>query len=353
MAVLPQLIDAETYRPCEWDLKHDAAGRRYWVDLFREHLTYLLDLIRAEYADAGAARLEAFRRDYLAMLDVFLNEPARFERMDIIRLTELRRAVQRRHGFKDPFRGIKQRENEAALALWPAVVAEADATPAERRLRALAGGLMAGNVFDLGSPATVARYQAGELQFENLRREQAARPWLVDDVGAWAQRWISGGGYRRVLFFVDNCGADIWLGCLPLVRWMLEQGATVTLAANSGAALNDVTADELNALLPRAAEADAVLADGLARGALSVVASGSSLPLLDLSRLSQACARAAAGADLIILHGMGRAVESNAHARFRCDAVWSAVLKDPAVAARIGGRLFDCLLRFRRAAAPH
>ena len=55
-------------------------------------------------------------------------------------------------------------------------------------------------------------------------------------------------------------------------------------------------------------------------------------------------------ADLIVLHGMGRAVESNFHAVLRCDALRTAVLKDEQVAARLGGKLFDCLFEFRPAA---
>jgi len=34
------------------------------------------------------------------------------------------------------------------------------------------------------------------------------------------------------------------------------------------------------------------------------------------------------------------------HARFTCDVLHTAVLKDAAVAVRIGGRVFDCVFRY-------
>ena len=54
-------------------------------------------------------------------------------------------------------------------------------------------------------------------------------------------------------------------------------------------------------------------------------------------------------ADLVILEGMGRGVESNLKASFTCDAVKLAMLKDEAVARRCGGKLFDVVCRFRAA----
>ena len=49
--------------------------------------------------------------------------------------------------------------------------------------------------------------------------------------------------------FVDNAGADIVLGMLPLAREALRMGANVDLVANELPALNDITAVELRELL--------------------------------------------------------------------------------------------------------
>jgi len=347
LATLPQLLSPQSYRPCDWDLCRDEEGRRYWVSVFCEHLTTLVELIRAQYPRAEAAGVRAFQSEYLDVMHRFASEPEQFETADVLRLTELRRDLLNRYGFHDPFSEIKRRENAAALELLPDVLAEIDGCPATDRPVLLAANLMAGNMFDLGSLPTLNRYRDRRAGFHQTRAELRRRPWLIDDLDAWSRRWQPAGPYRHVLFFVDNAGSDIVLGCIPLARWMLQKGARVTLAANSGPALNDITALELRDILPHAAHVDTATRLALDQGRLAVVASGSTTPLLDLKHLSRECAAAAADADIIIFHGMGRAIESNFTARLGCDAVWSAILKDPAVAAHAGGRLFDGVLRFR------
>jgi hypothetical protein len=55
--------------------------------------------------------------------------------------------------------------------------------------------------------------------------------------------------YRKALFFVDNSGADVVLGMLPLARELLQRGTVVVLAANRQPSINDITAAELQPLL--------------------------------------------------------------------------------------------------------
>lgn len=349
MARLPQLENVETYRPCEWDLKHDADGRRYWVNLFCARLDLLATAICEEYPETPPGKLDSFRSDYLATMRALDAEPDRFERIDILTMDELRTNLQQRYGFPDPYLGIKTRENELACRLLPEVLGELDASPADAVVEQLALGLMAGNIFDLGALAAVQRYRSEDTDFRRLRAGQPPRPWLIDDLDAWQARWQDGAAYRHVAFFVDNAGPDVCLGCVPLVRWMLRKRSRITLAANSEPALNDVTAPELASLLSRIADTDNGLAQAVAEGRLAVVASGGAAPLIDLTQLSDACVAAVADADLIILLGMGRAIESNFRARFSCDSLRAAVLKDTAVARWIGGRLFDCVFRFETA----
>ncbi len=223
-ATLPQLLDPATYRPCEWDLAADPRGRAYWVRLFTTHLDLLTDLIAHEYPRTNGRQVAAFRQDYMATMRSFDADSERFAPADVLRLTALRRDLLTRHRFPAPFLGVKQRENEAALALLPGVLAELEGLPADAQLEALAVGLMAGNIFDLGSPATIAQYQAGLAGFREARARQPARPWLIDDLERWQARWRAA-PYRHVFWFVDNAGSDIWLGCIPLVCWMLRAGA--------------------------------------------------------------------------------------------------------------------------------
>lgn len=344
MARLPQLKTVKTYRPCEWDLKADPEGRRYWVKHFCDHLELLAAAISEAYPGTSAGKLASFRSEFVAAMQTLEAEPARFERIDVLMMDELRNSLQKRYGFDDPYRGIKARANRLALALLPDVLRELDADPPNAVVEKLALGLMAGNLFDLGATAAVERYQAGGSDFRQLRAAQPPRPWYIDDLDAWRERWLDGGAYGHVAFFVDNTGPDVYLGCLPLARWMLREGSRVTLVANSEPALNDVTAPELARLLSHVADAET--ADALARGRLSVIGSGASTPLIDLTQLNGACVDAVADADLIILHGMGRAIESNSEAFFSCNSLRAAVLKDQAVARRMGARLFDCVFRF-------
>ncbi|KAI3436717.1 hypothetical protein D9Q98_006132 [Chlorella vulgaris] len=152
--------------------------------------------------------------------------------------------------------------------------------------------------------------------------------------------------------FVDNSGADILLGMLPLARELLRQGTIVIIAANTLPAINDITAAELEQLLPQICAADSVLCKGVSERRLQVVPSGSGLPVIDLSKVSAELAEAAQQADLIILEGMGRSIETNLGARFSCDAVNLGMIKHPEVASVLGGRLYDCVCQFRPAGTP-
>ena len=351
MAHLRQLAEPDSYQPCDWDLKADAAGRQYWVDAFRWHLdAVVLPLVKEQYPDAPPERLATFRTEYRRKFEEIAEDPERYERLDMLYFTELRWTVQGPLGFDDPFRKVKQRENESALALYPGVLAELDAAGRVGCRTLLAQGLMAGNIFDLGSKAAIERYQDGQAAFRAARAALPSQPWFIDDTAAWWARWDASPesvpAYQHVVFFVDNAGGDILLGCLPMVRWLLQAGARVTLAANTLPALNDVTAAELLPLVERCAEMDAVMKDALASGALRVMATGSRAPLLHLGRLTDEFVAATADADLIILHGMGRSIESNFHVPFVCDVLRVSALKDERVAERIGARLFDCVFRW-------
>lgn len=348
MARLHQLLD-DPYRRCPWDLRTDDAGRSYWVALFRWHFDeVLVPLLRAQFADAPQ-RLQELQHGFHVALDDIVRRPERYDPLDILLLCEVREEFLARYGCHDPFAPAKARENEVALRLLPDVLAEIDAAEPERRRDLLTRGLLAGNLFDLGAKATVHRHRDGKAAFHQTRMSLPVRPWRIDDVDAWWRRWAGDPPFCHVLFFVDNAGSDVVLGCLPLVRWMLGQGARVTLAANSRPSLNDITAPELVTLLDRCRPLDPVLAESLRAERLCVRATGSATPLVDLSRLDEQFVAATADADLIILHGMGRGIESNWHARFGCDVLRTAVLKDEDVARRVGGRLFDCVFCYRRA----
>ncbi|MDD4888758.1 MAG: ARMT1-like domain-containing protein [Phycisphaerae bacterium] len=278
-------------------------------------------------------------------------------------MDRLRDQYLRRFGFDDPYRNIKRKENEAALAIYPRLIAELDSRPDRERMGELVAGVFAGNIFDLGAMATVKQYHAGGLDFFATRSKLAPRPWLEDNADTMAEAWSAENWrYRKVVFFADNAGCDFVLGCLPLIREFacrrfaplpgpLPKGremAEVVITVNTGPSLNDILPDEAAYVLAEASRVDPLLAAAVAAGRIRVVPSGNTAPLIDLADVSAGLAAEAVDADLLILEGMGRSVESNHFARFTVDTAKLALLKDVRVAARIGGNLFDVCCKFEK-----
>ncbi|PRW56218.1 hypothetical protein C2E21_5015 [Chlorella sorokiniana] len=265
------------------------------------------------------------------------------QRYGCLELCRLREDTLIAAGFTDIFLPIKARENASALELLPDVCAELDQHTEQRdRWDAVIRGVFAGNIFDLGCAATTSMYHEEGVSFHDTRDKLVPRPWVIDDLDALLDRLCSH-KYTKAVLFVDNAGADVLLGMLPLARELLRHGTQVVIAANSAPAINDITAAELDALLPQVAAADPLLCKGISSRQLQVVASGSGLPVIDLSKISGELAAAAEGADLVVLEGMGRSIETNLHARLSCDQLNVGMIKHPEVAAALGGRLYDCV----------
>jgi uncharacterized protein with ATP-grasp and redox domains len=281
-------------------------------------------------------------RDILsAALAEIRRQPRRHGRLDILLLDVLRREALREAEIVDEFRLIKQRENEAALAALPARLRVLHGVPGGDLLEHLVRGVLAGNLFDMGVPGTASRYASGTIPFDEALRALPPRPWLFDGL-AKATAWLIEHVPRRAVVFADNAGADVVLGLLPMARYLIGNGVEVIIAANHHPALNDVTADELRDLVERAANADRTFTSALLR----TVDSGSASPLIDLAEVSDALAEAGDGADLVVLIGMGRGIESNWSAPFTCASWRIAMLKDPQVALTVGGAMYDAVVRF-------
>lgn len=351
MPTMPLLADPAHYRPCIQDLLRDGDDvLDYWLTLFERHIETLAMLpLKGERLDKVPAWGD-FRQDYLAGLAQLRRKPDARGELSVLELTRYRDERLAAFEFGDPFHELKQAENDVALRQYPAVVASLDAMAPDQRREALVIGLFAGNMFDMGSKAAVDAFREDGGVFSAARARVRPRPWPVDDFDAWTPK---GGRYRQCLFFVDNAGPDIVLGVLPFVRELASQGTRVVLAANSKPALNDITASELAVLLERMAPLDSTLANLLARpavgkpdGLIRIIESGCTSPLIDLRDLSRECCEAALETDLLVLEGMGRAIESNYDARFTVDTLKIALIKDPMVARIMNVQLFDPILRY-------
>ncbi|XP_062116259.1 pantothenate kinase 2 isoform X3 [Humulus lupulus] len=331
LEVFPLLADAKTYEPNTIDLT-DHSELEYWITVLSEHLPNLVDIAVASEGgiDDAKRRGDAFAHAFSAHLARLIEDPAAYGKLGLANLLELREDCLREFQFVDAYRSIKQRENEASLAVLSDLLTELDGMSEE-----------------------------------------------VDDFDVFKERMLGSGDkkpcpHKRALLFVDNSGADVVLGMLPLARELLRRGTEVVLVANSLPALNDITAMELPAIvaeaakhcdiLRSAAEAGGLLVDAMVSGLdgpkensslvvpLMVVENGCGGPCIDLRQVSSELAAAAKDADLIILEGMGRALHTNFNAQFKCDALKLAMVKNQRLAKNlINGNIYDCVCRYEPA----
>eukprot|EP00887_Chlorella_sp_A99_P002878 scaffold6.g2878.t1 len=316
---LPQLLNPSDYRPDA--LLHTYRPRAIlqasglptypaledWVEIFRHSIS---SFRKTAEADASLPELErrqyaaAFAESYARTLEEVEAEavaaaaaaPSAPPLLGCMELCRLREEALLSAGFTDIFEGIKARENAQALALLPEVCAEIDnvADPAQRWEMVLRG-VFAGNIFDLGTAATTSMYhEQGGVSFHDTRERLLPRPWAID--------------------------------CMDEL--------VAALAADAPGA------------------ADPALCKAIATRQLRVMSSGSGLPVIDLSRVSRELAEAAVGADLVVLEGMGRSIETNLRCWLSSDVMRLGMIKHPEVATALGGHMFDVVCSFTPAPRP-
>ena len=347
-----KLADPSKYVACNWDLRADRASGDYWIAFFKRHLETILHLGTQAATSGGEApsdvlaRTVACRAAFHRFFDAVLDSPPDSGPVTILRLDVWRDGILRRHGFVDAFADLKNSENAKMLPLLPGVCRELDAMHADPRgqLGAAVLGVFAGNIFDMGAEATTKAFlSGGGPDFFSVRGNITPRPWLFDDFDTFADRALRDVAYRKVVYFIDNAGSDFLLGALPLMRWFAGRGARIVLAANERPTLNDMTIHDVSAWWGRIVEVE----PSLKNLDIQRVSTGTGEPLIDLGAVSDELNDAATDADLVILEGMGRGVESNLDAAFTCDALNLAMIKDQAVAKRHHGKLYDVVCRFR------
>jgi type II pantothenate kinase len=339
-----KLADPARYVACNWDLTVDEAGRTHWVTFFKRHLNTILKLgieSAKDKADAEKRATEC-REEFYATFDAFAVEPSNLGRVTILTLDEWRDETLRRWGFADPFADLKRRENEKMLPLLPTVCREIDSLSGREQFEAVVLGVFAGNIFDMGADATAKAFLGASPDFFATRGSLVKRRWLIDDFDAFAERMLGGPVHRKAVFFADNAGSDFMLGALPMIRWLAQRETRVVVAVNERPTLNDMTIAETRELWPRIVQTE----PSIGKLPIELVSTGTGEPLIDLSEISEELNAVSVDADLVVIEGMGRGVESNLDAEFSCDAVNLAMIKDTAVAQRHGGKVFDVVCRF-------
>jgi type II pantothenate kinase len=325
----------------------DAVAREVWIDIFASHTDALLKHARESFSPPPPDQMASYRSAYLKLLDDVRQNPNAYAPLTIYELCVQRAEMMRLHDIGDPYDRVKAEENEAALALLPSILTVVDGCAENEIVELLVRGILAGNKFDLGAQATIDLHACGGIDFRATLDELPARPWFKDDIDVLADRLSPGKcRYQRAIFFVDNAGGDAILGVVPFTRYLLAQGCDMVLAANKEPALNDILVDELNACLQVAAKSEGHIHQALESRRLVVVDSGCDCPLIDLSDVTAECNAEAADCDLLILEGMGRAIETNVDAVFTCDTIHLAMIKNPLVAGHLGCSMFDLVASF-------
>ncbi|XP_074275561.1 damage-control phosphatase At2g17340-like [Silene latifolia] len=292
-------------------------------------------------------RAEKFAQRYGEILEDLKTDPeSHGGPPDVILLCRLREQVLREVGFRDVFKKVKDEENAKAISLFPAVINLNDAIEdSEDRLETLVRGIFAGNIFDLGAAQLAEVFSKDGLSFLASRQNLVPRPWVIDDLETFKLKWTNK-SWKKAIIFVDNSGADIILGILPFARELLRRGTQVVLAANDLPSINDVTYTELVEIVSKLKDENGQLM-GVDITNLFIVNSGNDLPVIDLSRVSQELAYLASDADLVIMEGNGRGIETNLYAQFNCDSINIGLVKHPEVAQFLGGRLYDCVFKYK------
>lgn len=347
MAILPLIKDPQHYQATTLDLAADSEAREYWIDHSHRHLATLEPLLREQcHAADREHRVTGFCEELRCQLRAIARSPHDFAPLAIHSLDAMRERLLRKHGFADPYKKIKDTENRVAIELYSQVAGEAATHSSEHDLvETLIRNIFAGNMFDMGATAIAEDYHVNNHDFFKTRRSLRPRPWLVDDCDSLAE-FLCTRRYRSVMFFVDNAGADLILGALPFAKYLAADDKHVILAANSTPTLNDVTYDELCGILTEIRSIDTQFDRLLAAKQITCVASGCGTPLIDLANVSAECAAAARSCDLLVIEGMGRAIESNYHVEFTAPTLKIAMLKDRHVATSLDGELYDPVCRF-------
>ena len=247
-AALPQLV-VEGYRATTFDYDPPAdadpstrVGKERWIEVFRASIP---EFSRRAASDPRVVDAAALAKRFAASFDADLDRIASGDHASlfegaptVLKLCGLRDRTLRELGFDDCFLDVKTEENEKALATLPGVLRELDAIgDPGARIEALIRGVFAGNIFDLGAAASAALHANGDGGFDAARAGLKRRPWCVDHADTFRDAWLGeearvsesrtrvgsfASPWKKCVMFVDNAGADVVLGMLPLCRELLR-----------------------------------------------------------------------------------------------------------------------------------
>ncbi len=348
MATFSLLSDPENYRCDTWDLTNDPEGQQYWIGLYESIFKLTIQYAQQSLVTDQEKLSEALKQaqeSFFNKTQQLKDNPKILSPFLVTNLERVRNDVLAHYGLQDPYLKIKHQENIKACNHYHRLVKAHEKVSPESLAMVLTQGIFAGNIFDLGTTATSQSYGKKEMEFYQTLDNLKPRPWLVDDFDAWSD-FLTTESLKRVVIFVDNAGPDFVLGCVPLARILANKGTTVYLIANSKPSYNDMTLPECQAVIRALSNSDELLSFFIKTNRIRLIASGGFSPFLDFKNITRECNEASKSADLMILVGMGRALETNWNTRFKCPTLKICMLKDTWMAEKLGGQLYDLLCKF-------
>lgn len=345
------LQDVDSYCPDTLDLSLDSEAKAYWFKCFNQLVNkFEQQAAKSQNTDPTAVgRAAQFRLYYLDQLEQLQQDDPSLtpKPLSIRDLLELNETSLRRFGFDDPWKEQKQFENEASIKKLGSRLEYIDQIADSRtKWTEIIKGVLAGNMFDWGAQA-VAQILENDASFglEEALNQIQKRPWLIDCLDQWLDR-TQGPPHQCATIFTDNSGVDIVLGILPLVRQLLIQKTQVLLCANTKPALNDITYDELQDLVKQCCAKCAIINEAYKQGRLKIFGNEQNGPCLDFRLLTADLCNEILQSDLLIIVGMARALHTNLNAKFTCETLKLAVVKNEWLAKRLGGETFSVICKY-------
>ncbi|KAK6916837.1 Damage-control phosphatase ARMT1-like, metal-binding domain [Dillenia turbinata] len=338
-----------------------------WIDLFLNSIPSFRRRAETDPTVSDAAiKADKFAQRYSEILEDMKKDPeSHGGPPDCILLCRIREQILRELGFRDIFKKVKDEENAKAISLFEDVVNLNDAIEDEdKRLENLVRGIFAGNIFDLGSAQLAEVFSRDGMSFLASCQNLVARPWVIDDLDTFKLKWSTKSWKKarsddivsdllvccldRLLYLLTTLVQILFWAFYPLLESYCDVGhryCLVVLSANDLPSINDVTYPELIDILGKLKDEKGQLM-GVDTSGLLIANSGNDLPVIDLTRVSQELAYLASDADLVVLEGMGRGIETNLYAQFKCDSLKIGMVKHLEVAQFLGGRLYDCVFKY-------
>lgn len=348
------LASADTYHPDTLDLNQDLEAKHYWFGCFTNMVNKFERQALASQPkdDTAKVRAQAFRENCIDEFHQLQNNQSGSTSLGIRNLLEVMESSLRRYGFDDPWKEQKTIENKASVGLLKQRLLQLDTISSGReKWIEVVRGVLAGNMFDWGAQAVTKILETNNgfgLQ-QALDRIQK-RPWLIDDLDLWLQR-IENTPHQCAIIFTDNAGIDFVLGIVPLVRELLKRNTKVLLCATVNPAINDITYAELLTAIEDCCEQCDVLRKAYhVEHRLLLLGNDQIGPCLDFRMLSRDLCDAIQQnkVDLLIIVGMARALHTNLYAKFTCEALKLAVVKNEWLAKRLGGETFSVVCKYER-----